>query len=246
MEKVFWFFSKVVVLTGLIFIFDCVYKNEPKCEGQLEVADVVVVEGDFIREQVLSVAKGDSTYTERYYIHAYALNHVGYAISQTVEWRVSDAELINFLPLASEAGTKISVKTTKDLLDVGSETEPEDTITACVTNDCSYANKDDGCYPCGPEVCSNPLKIQSVINIEGSWRLEGATFPFPVEIYIQQTGHQIDTAFAANASINGREIIFDLGGFRYSCELENRESCVGDVVNTATSENLGVWTGTKI
>ncbi len=243
MKRITVLFSKLLIMFDLT-VLGCVYRNEPECEGESEVAELVLIENNFIKNQSLAVTKDDKTYAERYEILGYAKNRYGYGIPRAVAWKTSDPELIGIEVLTSEVGTKAKITVKRDLFD-SSGVEPEAHVAGCVTNDCSYFEKDASCPPCSPEICSNPLRIQGVVNIEGLWKLEGATFPFPVEIYIQQTGYQIDTAFAADALINGKEVIFDLSEFRYSCELQDREHCVGEVINTNTGENLGAWSGTK-
>jgi hypothetical protein len=237
MKKSFLFFPFLII--------GCVYKSEPTCEGEAEVTTVVTLSNAFIEGEMLAVAKGDSTYTERYVISGYAKNRYGYVMPRAILWQTENLDFLELMPVEADVGTDVRVIVKKDLFD-NSGVEPEGEIVGCVQNDCKYFIDDQSCPSCTSQICSYPpLKIRGIINIEGIWRLEGATFPFPVDIFIQQTGNRVDTVFATNASIQGRQVVFDLSEFRYSCELSDREHCQGEVVNTATGENLGEWKATK-
>lgn len=197
------------------------------------------------------VTARDSTDTSAYALHAYAFNSRGTGIYREVQWQAADSTLVELMPLPRETGerreSRALIRTLADIFDRGGEEEPSTTAVACLTNDCADYQEGEDCAPCPLEICSEPSTIKSVLNIEGSWVLEGATFPFPVQLNATQTGHRVVAISSAYApTVSGRQVTFNVGGdWQYAGEFTDREHVTGEVTRLSTSENLGAWTATK-
>lgn len=220
------------------------------CPNDYNVAVEVAIVSDCApttESSVSPVPAGDTTNVNDYKLHAYVYNSGGILVKD-VEWRVSDdpTPLVILAPIEASAETRREaitlVQTTADILDRGGDTEPQATITACVRNDC--IDSDSSCVECLPEVCSDPHTVKSVINAEGHWELSGATFPFPVPVYVSQSGRDLDAIYY-EPTIHGRQINFSSGSTSYVGQFTDRTHVTGEAIVSPSGDNLGTWTAVK-
>lgn len=239
-------------MIAVLFVMALGCRNEfiERCPNDSSVAMAVAIVSDCTpstEANVSPVPTGDTTNADAYKLHAYVYNSDGILIKD-VEWRVSDSSLVSLAPIEASIETRREamtlVQTTADILDLGGDTEPEATVTACVTNDCEAI--DAGCVDCQPEVCSAPHIVKSVINAEGAWELSGATFPFPVAVYASQTGRDI-TAISSyyEPTIHGRQINFSSGSTSYVGHFTDETHVTGEAIVSPSGDNLGIWTAVK-
>ncbi len=220
------------------------------CADEYNLISAVVVESSCFDDDGASpVPVGDSTNPADYKLLVHVVSERGMNLIQNVEWRISDPTLVNLEITEADPEfhreSSALIETLADILDRDGETEPETTVVACVVNDCAGYLGGSGCAPCIPEICSAPHTIRSVVNAEGDWRLEGATFPWSVPIRVRQTGRELAAAFY-ELEIRGRGIEFWSGEIRYrGVFTPDQEHVTGEAVNDSTGENLGVWTATK-
>jgi len=217
------------------------------CPGEFYVATAVAVEGGD-EDGTSSVAVGDETNVDAYKLLARVINGRGMDVFGNVEWQITDSTLVRLATIEADPVTyrdaSAIISTLTDILDSGGDFEPETTIRVCATNDCTNYLGGSGCAPCVAEVCSAPRTIRAVINAEGDWIVQGASFPFAVELHISQTGRKLDAVFYA-PEIHGWQIEFTSGDYHYTGEFTDREHVTGEVVNVPTGENLGEWTAVK-
>lgn len=229
--------------------FGCRNEFVDLCPNDYNVAIAVVIVSDCAppEDGISPVPAGDMTNVVNYKLHAYVYNSGGILVKD-VEWRVSDPTLVILTPIEASAETRREaitlIQTTADILDRGGDTEPEATVTACVTNDC--IDSDSSCVECLSEVCSAPHTVRSVVNAEGFWELEGATFPFTVQLAASQTGRDLEAISSYyRPEIHGQQINFAAGDWHYRGEFSDHEHVVGRVIRDSTGEDLGEWTANK-
>lgn len=222
------------------------------CAGEYEIISAVVIESECVTDDGTSpVPTRDTTNAGHYRLRAHVVNERGMNMIQNVEWRVSDPTLVDLAiteadPEFHREATAL-IRTTADILDRGGEVEPEATITACVINDCSDYNSGEGCAQCVPEICSVPHTVRSVVNAEGAWELQGATFPFPVQLYASQTGRTLEAISSFyRPEIHGRQINFTAGeNWHYIGQFSDHRHVTGEVIESPSGTSLGTWTATK-
>lgn len=194
----------------------------------------------------MAVPKEDGTNTAVYTVRVYAYNHDGTPLFRSASWRISDPSVVELSPDEDDPPTheaRAYVRTLQDIFDLGGENEPAATVTACVTNSCEDYSGD---VVCEPEVCSDPLAIEGVVNAEGFWELQGATFPFAVQLAASQTGRTLEAISSYyRPEINGRQIEFWADDWHYTGEFQNHEHVLGRVIRDSTGEDLGEWTADK-
>lgn len=213
------------------------------------IATQVILRADFSEEDGITVAvpKDDNTNSYRYTLRAYIYNYRGMVLLRTVDWHVSDETTVELVPFDDEDPptheARALVRMRKDIFDLGGETEPEATVTVCVTNDCEGTS---GEVECLPEICSNTVIVKGVINAEGAWELEGATFPFPVQLYASQTGRELEAISSYyHPKIHGRQINFSAGSTSYVGHFTDRTRVIGEAFVSPSGDNLGTWTAIK-
>ena len=217
------------------------------CPGEFSVATAVAVEGGG-EDGTSAVPVKDLTNADAYKLLARVINGRGMDVFRDVEWEITDVAIVRLATINADPVTyrdaSAIISTLVDILDSGGETEPETTVRVCATNDCAGYLGGDGCAPCVAKVCSSPRTIRAVINAEGDWIIQDATFPFAVELHVSQSGRKLDAAFYA-PEIHGRQIEFASGDYRYTGEFTDHEHVVGRVVSESAGEDLGEWTATK-
>jgi len=240
---------KTNILFAVLFIvtLGCRETYIELCPGEFYVATAVAVEGGD-EDGTSAVPVGDLTNANAYKLLARVINSRGMDTFGDVEWQIVDSDLAHLATIDADPVTyrdaSAIISTLSDILDQDGTTEPETTLRVCATNDCTNYLGGDGCAPCVAEVCSSPRTIRAVINAEGDWIIQGATFPFAVELHVTQAGRKLDAAFYA-PEIHGRQIEFTSGDYLYAGEFADREHVTGEVVNVPTGEDLGEWTATK-
>ncbi len=212
------------------------------------IAIQVVLRADFPEaDGSMAVPKEDSTNASIYMLRAYVYNYQGMVLLRPVEWRISDRTVVELTPFDDEDPptheSRAMVRAVKDIFDLGGENEPEAVITACVANTCESGS---GEVECLPEICSNSLTVKGVVNAEGAWELEGATFPFTVQLYASQTGRTLEAISSYyKPTINGRQINFSAGSTSYVGHFTDRTHVTGEAFISPSGDNLGIWTAVK-
>jgi hypothetical protein len=239
--------TKITFAVLSVVVLGCRETYTELCPGEYHIATAVAIEGGD-EDGASAVPVGDLTNTDAYKLLARVINGRGMDTFRDVEWQVVDSDLahlatINADPVTYRDASAI-ISTLSDILDQDGTTEPETTLRVCATNDCTNYLGGSGCAPCVPEVCSAPLTIRAVINAEGEWLLEGATFPFATPLHVSQAGRKLE-AGGFEPEIHGRTIEFWSWEIHYIGEFTDHEHVTGEVTNDATGENLGVWTATK-
>lgn len=239
--------TKIAFVILSIVTFGCRETYLELCPGEYQIATAVAVEGGD-EDGTVPVPVGDETNPDAYELLARVINGRGMDTFGEVEWQIVDSELVHLSTIDADRETyrdaSAIASTLADILDLGGEVEPETTIRVCTTNDCANYLGGSGCAPCVPEVCSAPRTVRAVVNAEGHWLLRGATFPFAVPIYVNQTGRKLE-AGGFELEIHGREIEFWSGTIHYLGEFADHEHVAGEATNDVTGENLGVWTAVK-
>jgi hypothetical protein len=241
--------TKMAFAVLFVTMLGCRNEFVDLCPNNSGIATAVAIVSDCASPEdgISTVPAGDTTNISIYKLHAYVYNSESIMIKD-VEWRVSDPELLVLAPIEASAETRREamtlVQTIADILDRGGDTEPEATVTACVTNDCEGI--DTSCVECQPEICSAPHTVRSVINAEGAWELSGATFPFTVAIYASQTGRTLDAISSYyEPEIHSRQINFSSGDTSYVGQFTDRTHVTGEAIRSPVGENLGTWTAMK-
>lgn len=213
------------------------------------IAVHVVLQADLFEDDgaTMAVPKEDNTNSYRYTLRAYVYNYRGMVLLRSVEWRVSDPSAVELTPFDEEDPptheARAMVRATKDIFDLGGESEPEAVVIACTANDCEGTS---GEVECLPEVCSNSVTVKGVVNAEGAWELEGATFPFTVQLYASQTGRTLEAISSYyEPEIRGRQINFSSGSTSYLGHFIDRTHVTGEAFISPSGDNLGVWTAVK-
>ena len=241
--------NKTLFAVFFLTLFGCRENRVELCAGEYEIATEVLVEAEsFDTDGALAVPAGDWTDVDKYKLRIHVVSGRNMNLFQDVEWRISDPTLVSLSALHADPDGHLEasaiVETTADILDRSGETEPETTITVCVQNDCADYAGGEGCAACLPEVCSRPYKVRAIVNAEGDWRLQGATFPYPVPIRVKQTGRELTAAFF-EPSIHGTQINFSSGSTSYVGQFTDHEHVTGEAIVSPSGDNLGVWTAEK-
>ncbi len=239
--------TKITFVVLSAVFFGCRETYMELCPGEFYIATAVAVSGSS-EDGASAVPVGDETNTDDYKLLARVINGRGMDTFKRVEWQIVDSELVHLATIDADPETyrdaSAIISTLVDILDSGGEGEPETTIRVCATNDCRNYLGGSGCAPCVPEVCSAPRTIRAVINAEGNWIIQGATFPFAFELHVSQNGRKL-LAASFEPEINGRQIEFTSGDYRYTGEFADHEHVVGRVVSESTGDDLGEWTAAK-
>ncbi len=232
-----------------IFAVLCGCRNEfiDLTREEYGVVTQIMIRPDFPEgDGSIAVPKGDQSNTANYKLRAYVYNHDGMPLYRPIDWRVSDPALVELMPETDDPPTheaRAAIRTLQDVFDAEGETEPEATITACVTNDCEGYG---GEVVCEPEICSAPITVKGVVNAEGAWELSGATFPFTVAIYTSQTGRTLDAISSYyEPEIHGNQINFSAGSTSYVGHFTDRTRVTGEAIVSPSGDNLGTWTAVK-
>lgn len=212
------------------------------------IAVQVVLRADFFEgDGTMAVPKEDNTNSYRYTLRAYVYNYRGMVLLRPVAWRVSDSTVIELMPTSDEDPptheARAMVRAIQDIFDRGDESEPETAVTVCVANDCERIS---GEVECLPELCSNSITVKGVINAEGAWKLEGATFPFPVQLYASQTGRTLEAISSYyEPEIHDRQVNFSAGSTNYVGRFTDQTHVTGEAIVSPSGDNLGTWTAVK-
>lgn len=131
----------------------------------------------------------------------------------------------------------------QDFFDAGKR-EPEAELVACVKNVCS------SCPPeCTLEICTEPLNVRAVVNLQGDWWLSGDPLPpgkYGVEI--AQTGREIEAiGFDIAPTVLSNTVSFrtNLTGKEEQCFegtiAPSRDRIEGTVWACKSEEDRGTW-----
>jgi hypothetical protein len=241
--------TKMLFAVLFVTLFGCREIFVDICAGEYRLVTTVVIEGGG-EDGISAVPVGDETNIVAYKIRAHVVNGRRMNLIQNVEWRISDPSLVRLATVPADPESHLEataiIETLADILDRGGASEPEATITACIQNDCAGYLGGEDCATCVPEVCSAPHTVRAVVNAEGFWELQGATFPFTVQLAASQTGRTLEAISSYyRPEINGRQIEFWADDWHYIGEFTDREHVVGRVVRDSTGEDLGEWTADK-
>lgn len=130
-----------------------------------------------------------------------------------------------------------------------SNVEPTAIVTVCVANSCPTCPE--GCELL--EVCTDPVPLMAVVNLQGEWEMSGDTFP-PGQygVVIDQTGRQIapigyDAEPVVVDDTVSFTILFDEGKTCYDGMITpTRDEIAGDVWDCVTQDPLGVWMAYRV
>ena len=239
--------TKMAYLALFAALCGCSHEFTDLSREEYGVVVQVTIQPDlFDGDGSLAVPKEDGTNAASYTLRVYAYNHDGVPLFRGAEWRVSDPAVVELMPDNEDPPTheaRAAVRTLRDVFDLGGESEPEATVTACVTNDCEGYG---GGVVCESEICSEPFVVKGVINAEGAWELSGATFPFTVAIYASQTGRTLDAISSYyEPEIHANQINFSAGSTSYLGHFIDRTHVAGEAIVSPSGDNLGTWTAVK-
>lgn len=139
------------------------------------------------------------------------------------EWKIEDSSLVKVSNLPQEIGpgSYVKLKFLKDIFDGDGENEPSTSITVCAKNFCGPYPE---CEKCIPEVCRDPFIIIGVLNLEGTWIIEGANLPFPITISVKQYGRKFvavdDRSIVVfDAEVIGKKVSWSFEDYYYKGEV---------------------------
>lgn len=204
----------------------------------------VLVQGNGLEEKnTLPIAKEDKTNFDPYYVTALAFGFDGEDIVEVdtnFEWRFENPEEKNFSYQTTYLDNKSVVFQAKaDIFDTETQnSEPSAKISVCAKNKCL------GCSSCQEIVCSDPITLFGVINLEDHWIIRGDTFGIPeFEVNIEQNGRMAVTGLEEyKPKIEGKTVSFRAGDYFYTGEITtDRNKIFGEVYNLKTNEKIGQW-----
>ncbi|MBI4138882.1 hypothetical protein HY479_01900 [Candidatus Uhrbacteria bacterium] len=157
-------------------------------------------------------------------------------------WKLSHPEIVDVGFAHTSSATVGILHGQTDALD-GAGEEPHADITACALNDCpSEAHG-----ACQPTICQT-IPAYSIVNIEGFWRLEGATFEEPQSVTFKQNGRFFKNPYDGikRGVVHGRDVSFEINDNGYYATLSHdRTMLSGTVIDLLAWEPLGSWTAVR-
>ncbi len=197
----------------------------PECEDSYATGVVISAAPPDGR---LALAKHDQTMEESARLEALAWRVDGGGDPQEVfasyEWEIADEGVAFLLPFGAY-GQAAMVWAREDRFDSGGE-DPQTTLRVCAQNDCRLA-----CGECDERVCSEPLSVVGVPNLEGRWQIVADTIPVPVAVDVRQDGEELLTGVAdLEASIESDQVRVVFRGEIYTGTVARTRELVDGLV----------------
>lgn len=176
----------------------------------------------------LALAKHDQTMEESARLEAIAWRTDGGGDPEeafaSFEWEIADEDVAFLLPFgAYSQGAMVWARV--DRFDTGGE-DPETELKVCAVNDCRLA-----CGACEERICSVPLTLVGVPNLEGRWQIVADTIPVPVEVDVRQDGEWLITGVAnAEATVEGDQVRFAFRNHVYTGTVSATRTLVDGLV----------------
>lgn len=124
-----------------------------------------------------------------------------------------------------------------DLFDGDGVHEPETLFHACTMNDC--LPDDIGCQPL---VCTEPIAVSGVANLEGMWWFTTDTEPMPLQLTIFQDGRVLTIApWLEQGSVNGANVSWSAEEEIFQGVLASRQYMSGLRWDEMGLNVIGTW-----
>lgn len=157
------------------------------------------------------------------------------------EWEIADEGVAFLLPFgAYSQGAMVWARA--DRFDAGGE-DPETELKVCALNDCRLA-----CGACEERVCSVPLTLVGVPNLEGRWQIVADTIPVPVEVDVRQDGEWLITGVAnAEATVVGDHVQFAFREHVYTGTVSATRELVDGLVTLVDDDAVHLtWSAARL
>lgn len=257
-----WFFLPIVVI-GLVFAFVACREETPAvadsgalfCPDPREFASGVAAFG--ARESLLvEVAKGDPTDEEAYRLWFAAFHDDGedvVELDRAFTWEIADPDFIGYFMLdTSGRRSYAALRVQEDIFDRGGDEEPSSTFRVCAANNCPEPETASACgLVCEPRVCTDPITVVAVANLEGRWEIQGIAEGFVQgTLSLRQEGRALRTWLdELRAVVRGRELEFTMGDYRYLGEIHPERSQIEGFayrMDGAREVLVGPWSAVRI
>jgi len=204
--------------------------------------DVVVTADCEMNPMEMAVAKQHQTDTPCEHIVMTAAGGGGgdfYEIGLPFSWSVVDPTVVElFFPFGPDGNYATPIGKL-DTFDLDGAVEPRTAVWACAMNGCPDPRPAD----CNDLVCAT-VNVLSVVNVEGSWILAGATFDDGAAADLTQDGRTFKDTWTGvkKGSVIGAFVSFEIDDYLYQGIIApDRNHLKGQVWDSIGSNLLGDW-----
>lgn len=167
-----------------------------------------------------------------------------YEVASPFIWGVSNTAVAD-VPCVHETNDGACYAAGKlDLFDTGGDDEPTTAVMACAVNTCPDPRPPD----CADLVCA-AVMIASVVNLEGTWVLHGATFDPPLVTTPVQDGRAFADATIGldHGAVDGISVRFEIDDTLYEGTFAgDRDHLQGEAWETMTLSSVGTWSAERV
>lgn len=214
--------------------------------GDDYATDVLITAGCEMNPDTAAVAKqhGNPSLCE-HVVATPARNDDGdfYEVASSFLWGIADADVADVPCMGQENDGYCHATGKEDVFDTGDEEEPATLVMACAVNHCPDPRPPD----CADLVCAS-VTIASVVNLEGAWILNGATFDPPLVMSPAQDGRSFADATIGlqDGAVDGTSVSFSIGDYLYEGTFAgDRDHLQGEAWELMTLSSVGAWSAER-
>ncbi len=213
------------------------------CDDPKQRVGTVDVNGDLIDSQnIIAVPKDAHVFSNFLYAAPYSEDGDEMDFEQTLVWGVANKKIAQIPPVVNDIYT-VEVVALQDFFDTDGY-EPQTVAGVCAIDPCS---------PNPPMMYPQPgcagFTIVGLINLEGTWLIQGSMFSKPRTIDFAQTGREITTtpllADQSQAQLVDNVLRFTPNHYQYVCTFTSRTHCDGNRIDVQTGIVVGWWVGDR-
>lgn len=161
-----------------------------------------------------------------------------YEVEAQFDWYVTEPNVISLTFPYGPHDNLCQIHGLTDIFDSQGDAEPQTIVSACAANLCPDQKPAD----CQDQVCAEMVYV-SVVNLEGTWLMTGATFEADAEMNPTQNGRRFkDQANGVkDGRVLGTAVRFEIDDYLYQGIFTDRDHIQGEVTELMGDSTMGSW-----